>query len=256
MVRSSSAVGVVAALLLSPPFAAASLCGSFAGMSAQIATIQQTALLGLACGLVLYVWDANQLQTGKGGRLGTIAFLGSMMLYSIRHGGPASVLTGIVRTLTPATAYTAAASSLVSIASGRPNVKGSRISPFLHQASKAVLLGSLFKRLLALHNGVIQPQWGISAACMFLASMVVKTATPWRGAVLATAAVGLLGSFTPYAAVLYLGAFIGMTGRANFRIHNFVEASLLSAVLFELGLLQGFGGRLGFLAFLGVSFGL
>lgn len=247
IVRASSAVGVVSALTMSPSFAAASLCGSFAGMSAQIATLHQTALLGLACGLVLYVWDANQFQIGKGGRLGTIAFLGNMMFHSVRHGGPGSVLMAIVNTLTTTTAYTAAASGLVSIASGRRNA-------LLHQASKAVLFGSLLHRFVT--NGASLERWGISAACMFCSSLVVKSATRWNGVVMAASVVGLLGSFTPWAAAIYLGAFIGMTGRENFYQSNFLEASLLSAMLFEFGFLHGFGGRLGFLAFLGVSFGL
>jgi hypothetical protein len=245
IVRASSIVGMISALFLSPSFAAASLCGSFAGMSAHIVTSQQAAVLGLACGLVLYVWDAQQLQMGKGGRLGTIAFAGNMMYYSLRYGGPSPVLKAMVNTLTPVTASTAAAASLVSMASKRQ---------LLHQAAKAILWSSLFHRLLIC--GVSLPQWALSSACIFVASFLVRTATPWKGVVLATSLVGFLGSFTPWAAAIYLGAFIGMTGRANFKLRSFLEATLLSSILLELGLLPGFGGRLGFLAFLGVSFGL
>ncbi len=214
-------------------------------MSAHIVTSQQAAVLGLACGLVLYVWDAQQLQMGKGGRLGTIAFAGNMMYYSLRYGGPSPVLKAMVNTLTPVTASTAAAASLVSMASKRQ---------LLHQAAKAILWSSLFHRLLIC--GVSLPQWALSSACIFVASFLVRTATPWKGVVLATSLVGFLGSFTPWAAAIYLGAFIGMTGRANFKLRSFLEATLLSSILLELGLLPGFGGRLGFLAFLGVSFGL
>jgi hypothetical protein len=247
IVRASSSVGMISALVLSPALAAASLCGSFAGMSAHIATAHQAAFLGLACGLVLYVFYSQQLQLGKGGRLGTIAFAGNMMYYSLRHGGPSPVLKALFNTLTPVTASTAAAASLVSIASKRQ-------SQLLHQASKAILWSSLFHRLVV--RGVSLPQWGLSSACIFVASFLVQTATPWKGVVLATSVVGFLGSFTPWAAAIYLGAFIGMTGRANFKLRNFLEATLLSSILLELKLLPGFGGRLGLLAFLGVSFGV
>ncbi|GAX18992.1 hypothetical protein FisN_8Hh213 [Fistulifera solaris] len=247
IVRASSVVGMISALAMSPSFAAASLCGSFAGMSAHIATSQQAALLGLACGLVLYVWDAQQFQMGKGGRLGTIAYAGNLMYYSLRHGGPSPVVKALFHTLTPVTASTVAVASLVSFASKRP-------SQLLHQAAKAILWSSLFHRLLV--RGVSLSQWGLSSACIFVASFLVRTATPWKGVVLATSLVGFLGSFTPWAAAVYLGAFIGMTGRANFKLRNLLEATLLSSILLELGLLPGFGGRLGFLAFLGVSFGL
>jgi hypothetical protein len=53
-----------------------------------------------------------------------------------------------------------------------------------------------------------------------------------------------------------MGAFLGMTGLKNFSTANFLQSSLLSAVLLELGIFQGFGGKLGFLAFLGVNFGM
>lgn len=254
IVRASSTVGVASALTMSPAFAAASFCGSFAGMSGHVSTLSQTAVLGLACGLVFYLWDVNKMQIGKGGRLGTIAFLGNMLFDFIRNGGPGSVLMAIMNTLSPVTAATVAASGAVSIASGRKTEKGTHMNSLLHQVSKAVLLGSLFHRLIT--NGVSLTKWSISAACIFLASLVVKNTTPWKGIVMAASIVGLLGSFTPWAAAIYLGAFIGMTGRESFYKRNLLQASLFSAVLLELGLFNGFGGRLGFLAFLGVNFGL
>ena len=65
----------------------------------------------------------------------------------------------------------------------------------------------------------------------------------------------LPGFLTPsLAPAVYLGGFIGMTGLANFRTIKFLRATALSAVLLKCGVLAGFGGRLGFLAYLGVNF--
>lgn len=254
-VRASSAIGFVSSLIMSPTFAAASFCGSFAGMSGHIHASSQTAfLLGLACGAVLYIWNANGIQTGKGGRLGTIAFLGNVLFDSIRNGGPGGLIMGIQNTLTPVTAATAAVSGALSIVSRRLNKEGKRNLTLLHQVSKAVLLGSLLRRLLT--NGVSLEKWSISAAYIFVSSVAVKWTTPRNGAIMAASLVGLLGSFTPWATAIYLGAFIGMTGREDFQISKLLQASLFSAVLHEFGLFHGFGGRLGFFAFLGVNFGL
>ena len=80
----------------------------------------------------------------------------------------------------------------------------------------------------------------------------------WRGSVLASSVVGLLGSwFVPkYAAQIFLGSFIGMTALDKFELENFALASVLAALLFVMRVVDGFGGRLGFLSFVGVNFGM
>ena len=55
---------------------------------------------------------------------------------------------------------------------------------------------------------------------------------------------------------IFLGALMGLTTLPTFGVVNFVQSSLLSAVLFHLGILDGFGGKLGCLAYAGVLFGM
>ena len=55
---------------------------------------------------------------------------------------------------------------------------------------------------------------------------------------------------------IFLGALMGLTTIPTFGAFNFVQSSFLSAVLFHLGILDGFGGKLGCLAYVGVLFGM
>ena len=91
-----------------------------------------------------------------------------------------------------------------------------------------------------------------SARAIFIASVLVQEA---EGVILPVALLGLAGSFTPLAAPIYLGAFIGMTSK-TFSTFQFLQSSLFSATLLKLGILEGFGGKLGLIAFLGVLFGM
>lgn len=76
------------------------------------------------------------------------------------------------------------------------------------------------------------------------------------GGVLASAVVGLIGAWTfkPYAAAIYCGSFIGMACSQIFSNPLYLlGASLISAAIFilSLQLFVGFGGKLGFIAFIG-----
>jgi hypothetical protein len=95
-----------------------------------------------------------------------------------------------------------------------------------------------------------------SLLSMVLAAVTVQHSA---GVVWPVALVGLLGSLllTPaLAASTYLGAFVGMTTLARFKFTNTVQACTLATLLLHLGVFDGFGGKLGFLSFLGVLFGM
>ena len=79
-VAASSAVGLVAGVVLPTPLATASFCGTFAGMSSHIVapTAANAAIIGGAAGTLLTALDASNTRflKGYGGRLGaTAAFI-------------------------------------------------------------------------------------------------------------------------------------------------------------------------------------
>jgi hypothetical protein len=144
----------------------------------------------------------------------------------------------------------------------------------LMTASKGVIVAALLHRLIrdgdtlsaAASKSTLALTLTQSTLAMMAASVAVQKAKPY--VILPVAALGLLGATVPFAsnlglaAPILLGAFVGMTSLPPFTltssqgIANFLQASFLSAILLQLGLLAGFGGRLGFLAFVGVNFAL
>lgn len=248
IVQASSIVGLLGCATRSPAMAAAIFCGSFAGMSGQVTSLLGATGLGSLAAAVYYLWDANKIGVGKGGRLGTIAFLGSLLWH------------GLVQS--PAKGFPVAQQTLEILgwkAAGGLAAFGSA----LHFARQSQAKRSLLKNFLT--GGVLASiacsGWGVIPAkellltslSVYVSSLVVKESD---GVVLPVAAIGLLGSFTPHAAPIYLGAFIGMTGLSAFGTLDFAKASIFSATLLKLGLWNGFGGKLGMQAFLGVLFGM
>ena len=227
-------------------------------MSGQITNFGQASILGALCGAVFYRFEQYKLQLGKGGRLGTIAFLSNLIYFVTAVASPQRFLVDVLNLVRPTTAVAAVAASSLAVQTAG-NKESSRWQRIVHHASKATLLGVLLARLVSNSSttavATLTKFLG-SVLTIFTASLVVKKTTPYKGVVMATSVVGLLGSFLPVVspAAVYLGAFLGMTGLASFGITSFAQASLLSAVLLELGLWNGFGGKLGFLSFLGVHF--
>ena len=234
--------------------AVAAFCGSFAGMSAQCGTsVVSASLLGLCTAAVFYLWDTYKVGVGKGGRLGTMAYLGNLA-FDVRS-LPKLLETAVMTTLSPVTA----AGMLVSgtyLHFARKRAAKENTSKLLSVsilAAKVALFASVSHCFVSSSNRLAWEALGRSAAAIFGASWIVKESP---GTVLPVALVGLAGSFTPLGAPVYLGAFLGMTRLPSFGWHNYVQASLLSALLLALGLADGFGGKLGFLSFLGVLFGM
>jgi len=262
-IQASSWVGLVAALTSTAPTAA--FCGSFAGMSAQISNLGQATVLGGLAAAVFYWWDARGIGVGKGGRLGTVAFLGNLLLCCGR-GGIVPLLQQTGQLLGPLTAFTMALSaSTLQLTRRRAaplttsvdettksnNNNNSRGLVVAQNVSKAVLLAVAASRLFTSTTTAVADVLQ-SVVAMTVAAVTVQKS---NGVVLPVALVGLLGSLTPLAAPIYLGAFVGMTGLQDFKLSNTVQACTLSALLLHLGVLDGFGGKLGFLSFVGVLFG-
>ena len=227
------------------------------------------AALGAVCGTMYYGWDACKLGVGKGGRLGTIALVANLVYYGVRHnsGGLEAVAVQTLGALGPVNAVVAVASGLVLHFSRRSNQAADEkpnsvlLRSVLTGASKVMLLAAVVGRLWwtiadSSNKYVKVADWVRTTTTIFAASMVVRKSP---GVVLPPSLVGLAGSlFAPsnVAAPIYLGAFLGMTRLQNFKVPAFVQSSIFAATLFHLGLFDGFGGKLGFLSFLGVLFGM
>jgi hypothetical protein len=277
-VTASSLMGLLASLVLqlSPAYTVAALCGSFAGMSAQIGTATQACSLGLLCAAVFFWWESvtPKIQLGKGGRLGTIAFLSNLAYFAIQQGSQRclSLFLELLEIVPPSTAPLALtmwglairkkASATAKIPRDSVDQPTNTVQMALFAVPKVLLLGTLIARFLATAQANGSPAAAAlttrllpSVIAVFAASQVVKKSV---GVVLPVALVGLVGSLFlgRLAAPIYMGAFVGMTGLKDFSTFKFVQASLLSTTLLELGLFNGFGGRLGLFAFLGVNFAI
>ena len=281
-VAASSWTGLIAALTLPTPTAA--FCGSFAGMSGQVSTLAQAVQLGMSAAVMFYWWDRQAIGVGKGGRLGTIAFLGNLLYYSAvgraaTGGGLGTLLGNTLEILSPLTtvilalsasalhfarttpAVVAAAATVDQAHSGDRHERIHSIARHpnnlrrLAQTSKAVILAAMAARLWTSNAVSITSTVLPSLLSMVLAAVTVQKSA---GVVLPVALVGLLGSIlTPaLAPSMYLGAFVGMTKLARFEWSNTVQACTLATLLLHMGVLNGFGGKLGFLSFLGVLFGM
>ena len=209
---------------------------------------------------------------GKGGRLGTIAFLGNVLNTAVRTtGGFSKMLGSTLEILGTAillamsvsalrfsrTTPVAADKAIESKTGGHHKLDSITRAPHnlrrLAQAFKAVVLVSSAARLFTSTTSA-----PIATVLQSLMSMVLAAVTVQKsaGVVLPVALVGLLGSWTPVAAPIYLGTFVGMTKMPQFQFCNTVQACTLATLLLHLGVLDGFGGKLGLLSFLGVLFGM
>ena len=227
---------------------------------------------------IFYWWDQQAIGVGKGGRLGTIAFLGNLLYYSaVVRGGLGKLLGSTLEIFCPLTAVVLALSaSALHFARTTPAAvaaaadkshdyrSGESIYPMtrdpnnlrrLAQASKMVILFAVAARLWTSSTVGITNTVVPSLLSMILAALTVQNSA---GVVLPVALVGLLGSIvTPALATsVYLGAFVGMTKLARFGLTNTVQACTLATLLLHLGVVDGFGGKLGVLSFLGVLFGM
>jgi hypothetical protein len=273
-VQASAITGLLGCIVPTPAgVPAAVFCGSFAGMSGHIHSWLGATGLGLLTSAVYYAWDTNKIGVGKGGRLGTMAFLANLfysMTVNVWNGTPLSIPKQILGVLGPATAFAALVSGTVLHRSRQElssaltttsvketndrygNTRQAALAILTH-ASKAALMAVAVTRLFTTTT-ISMLTWARTVLAIFASSVAVKESA---GIVLPVALVGLAGSFvTPLAAPICLGAFLGMTRLKDFKVSNFVQASVFAATLFHLGIFDGFGGKLGLLSFLGVLFGM
>jgi len=255
-VRMSSLLGILGCIFMLKPFAIASFCGTFAGMSGQLVNVGTAALLGALCGIVFYWFESgDKLALGKGGRLGTIAFIASLAFYALwpECGNLLQLAFGVLETLRYSTTALVTTSALLLQACRNQSIPSSNAQRLLERVAKTTLLAALITRLLAS---------GTTSVWVFLRTMLAVLVGSVSvmlsdGFVLPAAITGLIGSFGPtIAAPVYCGAFIGMTTFEDFDIYALIQASAVSAALLGMSLFDGFGGKLGFLAFLGVNFAM
>lgn len=268
-IQASSIHGIISCFIFTQvQYSAASFCGTFAGMSTQPRSIVEVTLLGMLCGMVYYSFENFQSLKGYGGRLGTIAFL-SNVLYMILQSptGFVSVLQNAIKIINPfsfllivllwsASSYMT--SSYESVREGKSNVTyRSNIldQSNLRQICKVVTLSLLIGRMISTSRANVPALELIKTALVVTTSSIISKKVP--GLVLPVAVLGSLGSFLfpTYAAPIFMGAFIGMTSLIGYETINLIQASLSSACLLHLGIFDGVGGKLGFLALLGVYVG-
>lgn len=273
-IQASSVQGMAVSLIITqPPFVGAAFCGTFAGMSGQVTSLFDTILLGISCGLTYYGFESgSKMGVGYGGRLGTIAFLSNVLYMLVRNPfGFVSVVRNTLTAIEPHVLVLAVASLLISkyrkivskIVDDATSKESWKEKPGLNSLPNLRLIPNVMKIILvgALSGSVV---WNTKTSMLSLAKTSIAvfaasiTSKKSPGFVLPVAALGMLASFLlpTFAAPVYLGAFIGMTAIPTYKEANFLQASVISASLFHLGLLDGFGGKLGFLAFLGVNLGL
>ncbi len=251
-VQASSIVGILGCYLSPQPTAA--FCGSFAGMSGQLLNVQDSLMLGILSAGVMELFTKYQLGVGKGGRLGTIAYLGNLLFFlGTVQGNVLRIVNPILKALPAATVgLTLAGGAALQLVRRRQTetaTSTTTASTVLSNALKVAIMAVLLRAV------PLTPQLRVSMASILASSLIVK-ASP--GVVLPVALVGLVGSFLlpAYATSIYLGAFVGMTKLANFSYPQFAQASVFSAVLLSAGVFDGFGGKLGWLSFLSVLFGM
>jgi hypothetical protein len=278
---------------LKKPYALAWLCGTFAGMSSHPgSSLTQATLLGLTCTGTFYSFERQQYAVGKGGRLGFIAFVSNIMYYLFLRkggGGIQAFFSNVVMdtwnklgmggfTVQSITATTMAfLTSIVVLPTVRHHAKLTSTNKNSQETIRqitllgiqSILLGILFQRLLSLKH-IPMSNMVTTIATTFLSSIMVwkspytiATVTGlgilssyWRSLMSSSIITGTTTSIMINPAAVYMGTFIGMCSLPGFRVFKFLLASTLSTLLLQFEILPGFGGRLGFLAYLGVQFAL
>lgn len=280
-VQASSLVGLMAGLLFQPPTSAAIFCGSFAGMSSHTANPFQALQLSILLGCVYSTSENWQL--GKGGRLGAIACLANLVYYGALHQGlqkfALSVLD-IVKTfalvLAPIWCLNAASLNTEIKQNARNDVSlgtqpmvipapggPSYFARYVNSAravTKALIWGILCHNVLRPHD-LRKAVFTLlkSSTVALLAAKKVHVGARWRGPVVAAGLLGLTCSLmvnSTLLPVVYMGSFIGMTGIKSFSHRQMIQAALFATILFQSGILPGFGGRLGVFAFIGVNWSM
>jgi hypothetical protein len=293
IVQAASATGLIACIVTrnqNIPWTVAVFCGALTGMSGNLlpgATLSTNTMfhtpqvlpIVLLSSFVSYaysVWDVKKWGVGIGGRLGTIACAANLVY---------SVLALIVRTVRRAGSgrFTLLPASVQSLYTTLPAISFLISSMALFQWSRQRTIQeltkdqSLFKILLGIAKvaliwsinlpmffyGKVQPvEYLGTIASILIGNQIVHRSAPSLGPILPTSLVGLLGAalcagpghYHITAPKLFMGALMGLTTLPNFGLLKFVQSSVLGASLFHTGLLEGFGGRLGTLAYIGVLF--
>jgi hypothetical protein len=236
-----------------------------------------------ACvGLAFGIWDTQKIGLGKGGRLGTIAF-GGNLLYTITtclyqqlllKKNSALKLLSLVPSKTinlyaSMPILTTLALSTLLLQSSRANIitdNNSKSDKMTQQMIYKILLCSTIAIPMILNRNVVSlVEYMTTVISIFIASQLVHTNISKFGPILPTSLVGMCGAvlltgttggwYGITSPKVFLGALMGLTTLPNFGVWNFLQSSVLSAFLFHLGLLDGFGGKLGSLAYVGVLFG-
>ena len=292
IVQASSAAGLIACILTrnqNTPWAVAVFCGALTGMSGNLlpaASLSTKTMLDtpqllpivLLSSIISYIyalWDVKKWGVGIGGRLGTMAFvanliysLGALVVRTVR-GGPGrfvlmpSSVQSLYTTL-PVVSSLLASAALFQWSRRRTiqaATKDQPLSKILHTVAKLAVIWSINLPLL-LNNKVRAVEYLGTVLSILIGNQIVHRTIPSLGPVLPPSLVGLLsaalcpgaGHFHITSPKLFMGALMGLTTLPNFGLLNFVQSSVLGASLFHMGLLDGFGGKLGSLAYVGVLF--
>lgn len=227
-VQASGVVSIASTLLLTENLALAALCGSFAGMAktAVVPTVWSATLLGIICAGVLAIFDKFKWFIGYGGRLGFISQVACTLMF---------LATELVaRTLGTSTSNAMLADFDVY------DESSTDIKSQLFIVVLSTIGGALFMRL-----------WKLGTASL-----------PNRisNSVAAVGMTGFLGGFLPITVggPAYCGSFVAMASPAILpNLVSLVFASVLAGLsqISLWGLLnEGWGGKLGTAAFMGVVF--
>jgi hypothetical protein len=277
-----------------PTYSVATFCGALAGMSGNV--LQYTASTALSSsasalvpllfmsssvGLAFGLWDDRKWGVGKGGRLGTIAFGGnifytlSSFLYHkfLRYNGNAIKLFTLVPLKTQQIyasmpIFTSLVLSTLLLRSSRQKSSSSATDAQQQQSIYKALLFCTMAIPMFMNGskGLTSTitEYMATVVSIFIGSQLVHRNIGKYGPILPTSVVGMIGSILFAGSghwgitspKIFLGALMGLTTIPTFGVVSFLQSSFLSAVLFHLGILDGFGGKLGCLAYIGVLFGM
>lgn len=249
-----------------------------------IYTVSLLLLSGLGAS-VFYLFDVQKIGVGKGGRLGAIAVVANVIYtFAIMRARVWETLFPALGRPTARVAVAVGASSLGMVlvrktmttttnSKGDPDTAATNfktLQTLLLSACKIALFGTLFAQLLDKSNAATPIwlvfektenvarllAWSRTFAAMLLGSTIVQKSS---GVVFPAALVGFGGSLIRkgvFAGPLFAGAFMGMTNMPKYSWTHRLQGIALAATLFQLGLFDGFGGKLGLFSYLGVYFGM
>ena len=261
--RASSICGLVACALFPPPLAAACLSGAFTGMSSYMKEWSETLLLAAITGVVYGVESSRtKFLVGKGGRLGTISVLASILYFAVRQDGRCiSLVTDLVDRICGARSgmflgalillYVSQTRFIMRIQSRNKKPLILSLDNIAASASKmtiiSILASQFFGSQFDLDKAFKLLQ---STLIMFCCSLLVYFSP---GNVLPMSIVGFIASFSHQVAPMCIGGLTGMTKLPGFSLTSLLECSLISSMLLGIGGLDGIGGRLGIFTIFGVS---